>query len=407
MVAPHSHDAKDSLDQALEGSKDGIRAVAISLCILLLTAGIQAIVVETSGSVALLGDTLHNAADALTAVPLWLAFRLGRRAPTSRFTYGYGKAEDVAGLAVLALIFGSAAFAGYEAIDRLVHPQKITHLGFVMAAAVVGTVGNGVVAQYRIRVGRRIGSAALEADGIHARTDGVTSLLVLIGAIAVALGAQWADAVVGLVITAAILVVGYQAAQSVGQRLLDAVDPGIVARISATVAAADGVVAVTEVRARWMGHRLLAQVRLSVDGPYRSRKHTRLPRSPTTSFSMTSQTCRTPSSMSIPPGLASIHTPQQLTIGVRTSTMLPCLLRTWRGRLIPEPRPRPSPRRPRLSWAHAAPAPATSAGISSGFRAPLAFFSQAFSTNRLLDQTRACGRYRTRTDDLLVVSQLL
>jgi cation diffusion facilitator family transporter len=266
MVAPHSHDAKDSLDQALEGSRDGIRAVAISLVILLLTAGIQAIVVITSGSVALLGDTLHNAADALTAVPLWLAFRLGRRAPTSRFTYGYGKAEDVAGVAVLALIAGSAAFAGYEAIDRLIHPHKITHLGLVMAAAVIGAVGNEVVAQYRIRVGRRIGSAALEADGIHARTDGVTSLLVLIGAIAVALGARWADAVVGLMITVAILIVGYQAAKSVGQRLLDAVDPGIVARISTTVAAVDGVVAVTEVRARWMGHRLLAQVRLSVDG---------------------------------------------------------------------------------------------------------------------------------------------
>jgi cation diffusion facilitator family transporter len=266
LLAPHSHDAKDSLDQALEGSRDGIRAVAISLVILLLTAGIQAIVVVASGSVALLGDALHNAADALTAVPLWLAFRLGRRAPTSRFTYGYGKAEDVAGLAVLAMIAGSAVFAGYEAINRLIHPQKITHLGFVMAAAVVGGVGNEVVAHYRIRVGRRVGSAALEADGIHARTDGVTSLLVLIGAIAVALGAQWADAVVGLVITAAILIVGYQAAKSVGQRLLDAVDPDIVARIATTVAAVNGVVAVTEVRARWVGHRLLAQVRLSVDG---------------------------------------------------------------------------------------------------------------------------------------------
>jgi len=217
FITPHSHDAKDSLDQALEGSGAGIRAVAISLAVLLVTAGIQALVVLASGSVALLGDTMHNAADALTAVPLWLAFRLGRRAPTSRFTYGYGKAEDVAAVVVLALIFGSAVFAGYEAINRLIHPQKITHLGIVMVAAVIGAVGNEVVAQYRIRVGRRIGSAALEADGIHARTDGVTSLLVLIGAIAVALGAQWADAVVGLVITAAILVVGYQAARSVGQ----------------------------------------------------------------------------------------------------------------------------------------------------------------------------------------------
>jgi cation diffusion facilitator family transporter len=266
LLVPHSHDAKDSLDQALEGSREGIRAVAISLAILLLTAGIQALVVVASGSVALLGDTLHNAADALTAVPLWLAFRLGRRAPTPRFTYGYGKAEDVAGVAVLALIFGSAAFAGYEAIDRLIHPQKITHLGIVVAAAAIGAVGNEVVAQYRIRIGRHIGSAALEADGIHARTDGVTSLLVLAGAVVVALGAQWADAVVGLVITAAILVVGYQAGRSVGQRLLDAVDPTIVTRISETVAAVDGVVTVTEVRARWMGHRLLAQVRLSVDG---------------------------------------------------------------------------------------------------------------------------------------------
>ena len=190
LLSPHSHDAKDSLDQALEGSRDGIRAVAISLAVLLVTAGIQALVVVASGSVALLGDTLHNGADALTAVPLWLAFRLGRRAPTSRFTYGYGKAEDVAGVVVLALIFGSAAFAGYEAIERLIHPQKITQLGIVMAAAVAGAVGNEVVAQYRIRVGRRIGSAALEADGIHARTDGVTSLLVLIGAVAVALGAR-------------------------------------------------------------------------------------------------------------------------------------------------------------------------------------------------------------------------
>jgi len=269
FITPHSHDAKDSLDQALEGSGAGIRAVAISLAVLLVTAGIQALVVLASGSVALLGDTMHNAADALTAVPLWLALRLGRRAPTSRFTYGYGKAEDVAAVVVLALIFGSAVFAGYEAINRLIHPQKITHLGIVMVAAVIGAVGNEVVAQYRIRVGRRIGSAALEADGIHARTDGVTSLLVLIGAIAVALGAQWADAVVGLVITAAILVVGYQAARSVGQRLLDAVDPAIVARIAQTVAAVDGVVSVTKVRARWMGHRLLAQVRLSVDGSLR------------------------------------------------------------------------------------------------------------------------------------------
>jgi cation diffusion facilitator family transporter len=265
FFAPHSHDAKDSLDQALEASSDGIRAVAISLVILLATAGLQAVVTATSGSVALLGDTLHNAADGLTAIPLWLAFRLGRRAPTTRFTYGFGKSEDVAGVAVIGLIAASAGFTGYEAIDRLVHPRTVTHLGFVMAAAVVGAVGNEVVAQYRIRVGRRIGSAALEADGLHARTDGITSILVLIGAIGVSLGAHWADPVVGLLITAAILIVGYQAAHSVGQRLLDAVDPKIIQRITETVEAVSGVIGVTEVRARWVGHRLLAQVRLGVN----------------------------------------------------------------------------------------------------------------------------------------------
>lgn len=265
----HSHDAKDSLDQALESSSEGIRAVTISLCVLLVTAAIQALVVIASGSVALLGDTLHNGADALTAVPLALAFRLGRRPPTRRFTYGFGKAEDLAGVVVIALIGSSAVLAAYVAIDRLLHPQKISHLGFVMAAAAVGAVGNELVAQYRIRTGRHIGSAALEADGLHARTDGITSLLVLAGAIGVALGADWADPVVGLVIAAAIAVVGWQAARSISWRLLDAVDPSLIDEIRGVAATTPGVITVSEVRARWMGHRLLAQVRLGVDGTLR------------------------------------------------------------------------------------------------------------------------------------------
>jgi cation diffusion facilitator family transporter len=266
LIASHSHDAKDSLDRALDSSSDGMRAVTISLAILLVTAAIEALVVVASGSIALLGDTLHNAADGLTAIPLWLAFHLGRRAPTARFTYGFGKAEDVAGVTVIGLIAASAGFAGYEAVDRLMHPRHVSHLGFVMAAAIVAAVGNEVVALYRIRVGRRIGSGALEADGIHARVDGVTSLLVLAGAIAVAFGLHWADPVVGLAITLAIAIVGYQAVRSVGQRLLDAIDPAIVGQITETVARTEGVVDVTEVRARWAGHRLMAQVRLTVDG---------------------------------------------------------------------------------------------------------------------------------------------
>jgi cation diffusion facilitator family transporter len=240
--------------------------VAICLVILLVTSGLQAVVVVASGSVALLGDTLHNAADALTAVPLWLAFRLGRRPPTRRFTYGLGKSEDLAGVAVVAIIASSAGFAAYEAVERFLHPEKVTHLPFVMIAAVVGAVGNEVVAQYRIRVGRRIGSAALEADGLHARTDGITSLLVLVGAIAVACGLHWADPVVGLMISVAILLVLVRTIRSVGQRLLDAVDPAIIDHIATSIGAQPGVDAVSEVRARWVGHRLFAQVRMSVDG---------------------------------------------------------------------------------------------------------------------------------------------
>lgn len=253
------------MDPALEESRDGIRAVAVSLALLLATAGIQAAVVLVSGSVALLGDALHNGADGLTAVPLWLAFRIGRRPPTPGYTYGFGKAEDLAGVAVIALIGASAVFAAYEAINRLFHPQRVTHLGFVMVAAIVGVVGNEVVAQYRMRVGRRIASAALEADGAHARVDGLTSLLVLVGAVAVTLGAQWADPLVGLLIATVIVIVGLDASRSVGRRLLDAVDPDVTRQITETVSVVPGVEAVTEVRARWVGHRLFAEVRLSVE----------------------------------------------------------------------------------------------------------------------------------------------
>jgi cation diffusion facilitator family transporter len=122
----------------------------------------------------------------LTAVPLLIAFRLASRPPTKRYTYGYGRAEDLGGLFVIAMITLSAVLAAYEAIDRLIHPRPVTHLWVVAAAAVVGFIGNECVARYRIRVGRRIGSAALVADGLHARTDGFTSLAVLLGAAGVA-----------------------------------------------------------------------------------------------------------------------------------------------------------------------------------------------------------------------------
>ncbi len=218
-----------------------------------------------SGSVALLGDSLHNVADALTALPLWLAFSLGRRQANRRFTYGYGRAEDIAGVFVVLMIAASGVLAAWEGIDRLRHPRDVEHIVWVMVAAVIGMVGNEAVAAYRIRVGRKIGSASLVADGLHARSDGLTSLAVLVGAVGVAVGWEWADPVVGLAISAAIMVVLVQAARGVGERLMDAVDPELVARAETVIAGIAGVQQVTELRMRWLGHRLQAEVRMTVD----------------------------------------------------------------------------------------------------------------------------------------------
>src|ERR1700733_10731944 len=228
IFAPHSHDASDSIDGALESSAAGIRAVKISLLALGATSIAQLVIVIISGSVALLADTIHNFSDALTAIPLWIAFALGTKAATRRYTYGYGRVEDLAGLFVIAMIALSAIIAGVESVRRLIHPVAIQHVGWVAAAGLVGFIGNELVAIYRIRVGRQIGSAALVADGLHARTDGFTSLAVLAGAGGVALGWRLADPVVGLLITVAILGVLRGAAREVFARLMDSIDPSVI-----------------------------------------------------------------------------------------------------------------------------------------------------------------------------------
>lgn len=265
-VRPHSHDHAASTDSALESSAEGIRAVRISLVVLLATSAAQAVVVALSGSVALLADTVHNLSDALTALPLWLAFVLVRRPASRRFTYGLGRVEDLAGLVVVLMIAASALVAAWESLRRLSDPQPVTHLGAVVAAAVIGFLGNEVVASYRIRVGRRIGSAALVADGRHARADGITSLGVLAGALGVALGWPQADPVVGLVITVAIVVILLGAVRDVGRRLLDGVDPAVVDTAEQAVAAVPDVRGVGPVQVRWVGHRLRAEVTVQVDG---------------------------------------------------------------------------------------------------------------------------------------------
>jgi cation diffusion facilitator family transporter len=265
LVAPHSHDVADKVDGELEGSRDGLRALWLSLAVLGVTAGVQAVIVAWSGSVALLGDTLHNLADALTALPLALAFVVGRRPPTRRYTYGFGRAEDIAGIVIVGFIAASAVAAGWAAIDRLLHPAPMSHVGAVAAAAVFGFLGNEAVAQLRIRVGRRIGSAALVADGLHARTDGFTSLAVLISAGGAALGWQWADPVVGLAITLAILFVLRDAAREVYRRLMDAVDPSMVDAVETTLRETEGVRHVGAVHVRWIGHKLRAECEIAVD----------------------------------------------------------------------------------------------------------------------------------------------
>lgn len=264
-VRPHSHDAADSVDSALESSSEGIRAVTIGLVVLAATAIAQLALVLVTGSVALLADTVHNFSDALTAVPLWIAFAVGRRRPNNRYTYGYGRAEDFAGIFIVLMIAASALVAGYESVRRLVDPVAIDHPWVVGAAGLIGFVGNELVASYRIRVGRRIGSAALVADGRHARTDGFTSLAVVAGAVGVLAGFPLADPVVGLVITVAILVVLRGAATDIYQRLMDAVDPALIDQATATVLGTPGVRAIEQVRLRWIGHRIVAEVGIAVD----------------------------------------------------------------------------------------------------------------------------------------------
>lgn len=237
----------------------------ISLVVLMATAVAQVILVLVTGSVALLADTVHNFSDALTSVPLWIAFILARRQATRKYTYGYRRAEDLAGLFIVGMIILSAIIAGAESIARLLDPQPLVNPWLVVAAGFFGFLGNEAVASYRIRVGKEIGSAALVADGFHARTDGFTSLAVVFGAFGVMLGFPLADPIVGLLITVAILFVLRDAIAAVFGRLMDAVDPELVDTIERQARAVPGVIDVSSIRVRWIGHRLQASLHAVVD----------------------------------------------------------------------------------------------------------------------------------------------
>ena len=264
-AAGHGH-THGIVDPTIRTTARGLWAIKWSFVALFVTALIQLAVVMLSNSVALLTDMIHNFGDAATAIPLGVAFLFARRSPSRRFTFGFGRVEDLAGLAVVLTITASAAVAAYEAIQRLVHPQPVSHLGAIVAASIIGFLGNEAVAIFRIRVGKQIGSAALIADGYHARTDGWTSLAVLVGAVGVHFGYPMADPIAGLVITVAILGVVWGSVKTVLTRMLDGVEPELIDQVLAIAREVNGVTGVTEVRARWLGHRLRAEVNISV-GP--------------------------------------------------------------------------------------------------------------------------------------------
>ena len=267
----HGHGGKHGhthgvVDPTIATTTRGIWAIKWSFVILAVTASLQLAVVFLTGSVALLADTIHNVGDAVTAIPLWIAFRLVRRPPTLRFTYGLGRVEDLAGVAIVAIILFSAVVAGFEAVDRLIHPQSLTLLWAVAIAGFIGFVGNEAVAVFRIRVGREIESAALIADGYHARTDGLTSLAVVAGAAGVWAGFPVADPIIGLIITVAIFGIVWQSAKAVFSRLLDGVEPAIVTEITHAAEHVAAVRKVLRVRARWLGHRLTTELDVAVTG---------------------------------------------------------------------------------------------------------------------------------------------
>jgi cation diffusion facilitator family transporter len=260
---PHGH-VHGVIDPAIFTTERGIWAVKWSFWGLAVTAAFQVWISMISGSVALLADTIHNIGDAVTAIPLWFAFMLARKKPSQRFTYGYGRVEDLAGVAIVLIILFSAIMAGYESIDRFFHPQKVEYIFAVIIASVIGFLGNEAVAVFRIKVGKEIGSAALIADGHHARVDGLTSLAVLFGAVGVWLGFPLTDPIVGLLITAAIFRIVWESGKSIFTRLLDGVDPEIIDEIKHAVNHTQGVRDITEVRVRWLGHRLHAELNIAV-----------------------------------------------------------------------------------------------------------------------------------------------
>lgn len=247
-------------------SESGIMATEWSVIILTLTAVIQFVIVSLSGSMALMGDTIHNFSDALSALPLWLAFFLQKLQPDKRYTHGFGRFEDLAGIFIVASIILSGVVVGFESIMRLIHPEKIQYIPAVIVAAFIGFLGNEAVAMFRLKVGREISSAALVADGYHARLDGLLSLSVVLGCAGIGLGFPQADAFIGVFMSVLTLWAGWELAGTIMKRLVDEVDPQLLCAISEEALKQPGIKGIDSVKARFSGHRLRVELVVNVDG---------------------------------------------------------------------------------------------------------------------------------------------
>jgi cation diffusion facilitator family transporter len=260
----HSHE-HGRVDADLYGNRAGLRAVQISTAGMLLVSAIQFAIATIGGSAGLFADALHNFGDVFTTIALWIAFVISNRTANQRYTYGYYRAEDLAGIFIVLVIIASATASAVESVQKLISGNTPTQIYLSMAAALVGVAGNELLAQYKISVGKRINSVPLIADGQHSRIDGLTSLAAFVGLVGVELGFPKADPIAGIVITIVIVTVVFSTSRSVLQRLLDAVDPHIVPTIITTALAVPGVEQVTDIRARWVGHTLHVVMNIEVD----------------------------------------------------------------------------------------------------------------------------------------------
>lgn len=250
-------------DDAAE-RKAANRAVGVSAVGLAFTGLVELVIAVLTGSVGLLGDALHNLSDVSTSAVVFLGFRLSRRTPSERYPYGWERAEDVAGLGVALVIWASAVFAGIESVHKLLSNQGTNYLGAGMAAALLGIVGNQVVARYKLRIGRRIQSATLISDAKHSWLDALSSAGALVGLVGVAFGWRWADPVAGLVVTLFICHVGYEVTSDIVHRLLDGVDDGVLVTAEQAAGSVEGV-SHAHARARWTGRTLRFEVEGWVD----------------------------------------------------------------------------------------------------------------------------------------------